>query len=106
MGHLIPVSYIIEGYEISIGGVKLLNFSSFYTQKVIGIVTVNGFVENKPDAYTVNMGITVSITCPDVYLYLTNCSTSVSYTHLDVYKRQLEGWSVPNSSKIQISSCF
>ena len=40
-------------------------------QKIRGNLIVNGFVEGKPAAFTVDMG-----------------ATPVSYTHLDVYKRQ------------------
>ena len=53
-------------------GVKPLKSIESILQKTIGNMIINGFVEVKPVTFTVDMGTTVP----------------VSYTHLDVYKRQ------------------
>ena len=59
-----------------IGDVKIRNCTKSLRSmhKTTGNLIVKGFIKDKPAAFTVDTGATVSI--------------AVSYTHLDVYKRQ------------------
>ena len=68
--------------------------------KTRGKLIVKGLIKDRPVAFTVDTGTTVSVLHPDIVRHLqpqlnsfpiwtmTGSHSPVSYTHLDVYKRQ------------------